>query len=333
MRIKPELLIKIAEDTVKNMTRRNSYIQGAYLHGSILTDVPLLGDTADIDLVVIHFSDFKREAIRLSDEVSLDIEYHPHKWYQSPREIRTRPWLGHTVYSCKALYDDYHLIDFVQAGVRSQFFQADNVYERANPFFMRARQYWLDHNLAIPVYNSQSVLIFMDAMENIANGLSSLVDSPLPERRFLQLFPNRLKELKRPELFIGFLDLAGFTGKTLDEIGVWLKSWGNAWDAIAEVKNLPAELSSFRKSYYLQGFTALMKGDIPLAACWPLLRTWTKAVSLLPKSSESYKIWKGTMASLGWEAGCMGDKLNALDGYLDSAEEVLDRWKTAHGLM
>ena len=53
MRITPELLFKIAEDTVAERTESNPAIIAAFLVGSVWDGEPVLGGTADIDLVFI----------------------------------------------------------------------------------------------------------------------------------------------------------------------------------------------------------------------------------------------------------------------------------------
>ncbi len=54
MRITPEILQKLARDTVAQRTRSDRDVVAVYLQGSLLRDDPLLGGTADIDLFFIH---------------------------------------------------------------------------------------------------------------------------------------------------------------------------------------------------------------------------------------------------------------------------------------
>ena len=54
MRINPEVLNKLARDTAAQRANADRSIVSIYLLGSLLTDEPLLGNTADIDLVCVH---------------------------------------------------------------------------------------------------------------------------------------------------------------------------------------------------------------------------------------------------------------------------------------
>lgn len=132
MRITPETLHKIAHDTIANRSRTDHSLLAAYLQGSLLTDSPLLGNTADIDLFLVHTSEVElaRELVRLTDDVHLDIAHHTHTLYRQPRTLRLHPWLGPAVYGCKILYDPQHFMDFAQASVRAQFHRPDNVIAR-----------------------------------------------------------------------------------------------------------------------------------------------------------------------------------------------------------
>ena len=106
MRITKEMLLNIAEDTVAKRVKEDPTIMAAYLQGSILREEPLLGGTTDIDLVFIYAGGNRhREIARLTDEITLDIEYHPQNLYRPPRALRADPWLGYAVYDCQSVYD------------------------------------------------------------------------------------------------------------------------------------------------------------------------------------------------------------------------------------
>src|SRR4030042_1675751 len=96
MRINRNMLLKIANDTVDKYVNEDRSIVAIYLQGSLLTDSPLIANTADIDLFFIHSDEvpLEREIVRVSGEVNLDISHHSHRLYRQPRELRVHPWLG-----------------------------------------------------------------------------------------------------------------------------------------------------------------------------------------------------------------------------------------------
>ncbi|HZW05247.1 MAG TPA: hypothetical protein VFF68_15045, partial [Anaerolineaceae bacterium] len=69
MRITRDHLLKIAREMAEQRARRNRGLVCIYLTGSLLTDAPLLGGTADIDLILIHNSEpaYPREVVRITD--------------------------------------------------------------------------------------------------------------------------------------------------------------------------------------------------------------------------------------------------------------------------
>ena len=78
MRINSEMLTKTARDHVARRLRQPNDIVAVYLTGSVTSAEPLLGGTTDIDMVFVHKEDpaQPREVLRVTYEVSLDIEHH-----------------------------------------------------------------------------------------------------------------------------------------------------------------------------------------------------------------------------------------------------------------
>jgi hypothetical protein len=186
MRITPELLHKIARDTVAQRTRSDRDILAVYLHGSLLDDDPLLGGTADIDLFFVHHEkvEWTREIVRLTDEVHLDITHHVRDDYRWARALRLHPWLGPIMFNCKIMYDPQHFLDFTQASVRGQFNQPDNVIGRARGQAEHARQIWYSlHDLETEP-GVVEVNLYLRSIVHAANAVVSLTGMPT-ERRFL----------------------------------------------------------------------------------------------------------------------------------------------------
>ena len=73
-------------------------------------------------------------------------------------------------------------------------------------------------------------------------------------------------------------------------------------------------------------------GEQPLAVLWPLLNTWTLAVSCLPPDSQGKAAWVDVCSRLEllFEAFVM--RISALDAYLDLVEETLDEWAQRNGV-
>ncbi len=326
MRITRDLLSNIAEDTVAERAKQDASIIAAYLHGSVLTsEDPLLGGTADIDLVFIHDEyDRQREIIRLTEDVHLDIEHHAKADYQPPRELRTCPWRGNTIFYCKSLFDPEHFIDFTQASVRGLFNQYENVLARSRALLQDARATWLYfHNRSVPDSPDQ-VMAYLQALDDAANALACLNGAPACGRRFLLSLRPRLELLGEPALYDDLLGLLG--GEVLDAetIAAWLPGWETDFERLNQGYDPPPALHKHRKAYYLRAFQALLESEQPETAAWPLLHTWTLMAQTMPSQVDA---WQAAVTPLGWMGPAFAARLNGLDAYLDRVDLLLEQWE------
>src|SRR5688572_11042855 len=97
MRVTKDSLIRIAKETAQERAYNDSNIIAAYLTGSLLSNEPMIGGTADIDLVFVHKNEptKKREFKKLTSDFHLDVIHRAKDDFKSPRELRGDPWLGY----------------------------------------------------------------------------------------------------------------------------------------------------------------------------------------------------------------------------------------------
>ena len=332
MRITREALLKLAQDTASQRARTDMSTLAVYLHGSLLDDEPLLGGTADIDLFIVHNEDpaFEREVVRITDEVHLDIAHHSRKLYRQTRELRLHPWLGPVLYGCKILYDPQHFLDFTQASVRGQFYRPDQVLGRARPQVEAARQVWLSLTAVKASADIDTLSSYFRAVGLIANAIAGLSGKPLTERRFLMEFPKRAEAVGHAGLYAGLLGLLGAPLVDASTVRAWLPGWRLAVEALP-IDKTPPRLSRPRIPYYLRAFDVILDSVQPIDVLWPLLRTWTDAVSLLPGDFPAYGPWKSAITRLGLLGDAFSEREAALDAYLDQVEELLEDWARVNG--
>jgi hypothetical protein len=333
MRITPEILRKIARDTVAQRTRSDRDILAVYLQGSLLSDNPLIGGTTDIDLFFIHNgeTDKTREIVKLTDEVHLDIAHHARYLYHQTRNLRVHPWMGPNIYHCKILYDPQHFMDFTLASVSGQFDLPENIMARSRLPVEQARQSWLSFQLEQPQASPPVLSLYLTAVERAANSLAGLYGPPLPERRLLLEFPERANSAGQPGLHRGLIGLLGGGNADPQILKSWIPDWRKAIEALAG-KATPAELHPHRIPYYQRSFEAMLAGTEPLAMLWPLLRTWNSAIQILNERSPHHKTWEAAMHHLGLYGDAFSDRLSGLDAYLDMIEECLENWGRLHGV-
>ena len=334
MRITRDTLLKLARNTVAERTYQDRRLVCIYLTGSLLMDEPLLGGTTDIDLIFVHDVSpaQKREVVRATKEIHLDITHYDQFLFQQPRHLRLDPWIGS--FLCKdpiCLHDIGHWFEFTQAGVYAQFKRPENVIQRAQPFAAQARQIWFQLQDHPTETNPQALWSYLKALERAANSIAMLVDTPLTERRFLLQFPARAEALERPGLSAGLADL--FTGDSLTEETwqTWLEQWGTCLKAASKLENVPPRLTSPRVSYYRSAIETL-HNDHPEAALWILLRTWVQSLLCLQENPVNMESWQEVIRTLNLDEVHFPDRIKALDAYLDIVEETLDVWAQSNGV-
>jgi hypothetical protein len=331
MRINRETLLKIAQDTVAQRTRADRGIQSVYLCGSLLREDYLLGGTADIDLVFIHIDPpaEEREIVRLTDDVTLDIAHHGEKAYRQARRLREHRWMGPTIAECKTLYDPHHLMDFTQASVRGQFYQPEHVLARVRPQVEQAREIWLSNSINLPKAGPAELVDYLRAVEYAANAVAGLSGPPLTERRFLLDFPGRAEAAGAPGLYPGLLGLIGAPQIDASVLQSWLTEWQLAVEALPP--GAVPRLQPVRIPYYRKAIESMLKKEQPLAALWPLLRTWTDAAQKMVESSAASTGWQQACEQLGLLGEDFSERISALDAYLDTVEETVEKWAKANG--
>lgn len=338
MRLTRDTLIKIAKDTAAQRVRVSRRILCIYLTGSVLDENPFLGGTTDIDLVIIHDSEplQPREVVRMNDEIHLDIAHYDQAVFHQPRHLRADPWFGPFIYSKPLLlHDTQHWFEFVQASTGAQFFQPDNILQRASTLSQAARQQWLDLTLnAGQQSHAQQVVAYLNILENAANALVCLTGEgkPLTERRFLLHMPTRLQELNQPELFGELLSLFLPDPQQVESAWPsWLADWESTYRAASVLENAPVSLHPSRRMYYQHGASALWEENRS-SAVWLLARSWARAASLLDEADPAQTAWQSACAILGLGQTHFETRVEALDRYLDHCEEALDIWAMANGV-
>ena len=324
MRFTPEILRRHAQVLVDKETKKNRSIIGAYLQGSLLYGSPLLGGAGDIDLVFIHNSPpvRDRQILKLTPEIQFDIEHHDQILYQKPREVRLNPWLGSAIRDAKPLYDPRHFIDYTQAGTRSNFDFPENIQARSKPLIDKSRQFWMDHQ----IIGSRELLVefpaFLDALHNAVTAVSLLSGPPLSPRRVGVDFPARAAAVGAPGLSLAFNHLLGSVALDPDQLKTWLKDWEISLQEL-NTKVSPAPLLTERKTYFLAAMEYFLKSSRPQDMLWPLITTWTEAITLLPEDTPCQLAWIKALTSLGFAGKDYQTRLAALDGFLEICESLI----------
>jgi hypothetical protein len=330
MRITRQKLIDLARRHAQE-TAAASPVISAYLTGSVASGDPLLGGSADVDIVLIHQGPppRPREVLRLSDDVHLDISHHDRTQYANPRSVRVDPWLGPAVCEPVFLYDPDHFFEWSQAGARGQFHRPDHVAARARAMLEAARS-------IAPAAPSSASPDWLDAyLEAVLRGANAaLLPTGFPAwGRSLGLgLAERTQTMGQPEIYEGFQRLLGSENGLAREVPAWVSAWARSMDAVASTEADP-ELHPSRRTYYLRGFQALVEAGHPEAVLWPLLATWNRAVRASPASAppESDPAWAQALEALRLSDPHRASRGDDLESYLDHVEELIEAWAERSG--
>jgi len=336
MRVTRESLIRIAKETAQERAFNDPDIIAAYLTGWLVspeTD-PLLGGTADIDIILVHTNEPKhsREFAKLTPDFHLDLSHRAKSEFKRPRELRLDPWLGWEMYDPMLLYEREKFFEFIQAGLRAGFeFNAPApALQRSRLLLSHGRSIWRDLLSIEDPVTPKDLTQYLKSLYHAVNAVAELSGPPLQERRLMLEFGPRAETAQRPGMNDGLLDLLGALSLDPSLIAGWLPEWKLAFEAAMENSRVDLRIHPARLNYYEKAMRALLEGEKPQAALWPLLQTWTLAVDVLP--DQALNTWRSTCDQLGFTATGIEARVNGLDQYLDEVEVLLDELATQYGL-
>ncbi|NWG32894.1 MAG: hypothetical protein HXY42_00505 [Chloroflexi bacterium] len=336
MRVTRESLIKIARETAQERAYNDAGIIAAYLTGSLVDDSldPMLGGAADIDIIFVHREEPKhrREFVKLTPDFHVDISHRAKAEFKRPRELRLDPWLGWEMYDPMLLYEREKFFEFVQAGLRAGFeFNAPApALQRSRSLLSHGRQIWRDLLEISGTTTPRDVAKYMKSLYHAINAVAELSGPPLQERRLMLEFASRAETAQRPGMDAALVGLMGASALEPSLLRSWIPEWRVAFESASESSRVDARIHPARLNYYEKAIRAMLEGEKPVAALWSLLHTWTLAVEVLPELSASP--WRAVCGHLGLTAAGMGERVEALDHFLDEVEALLDELAAQYGL-
>jgi hypothetical protein len=335
MRVTRESLIRIAKETAQQRAFNDRGIIAAYLTGALVYEADhLLGGTADIDIIFVHAEEpqQKREFVKLTPDFHLDISHRAKAEFKRPRDLRLDPWLGWEMYDPMLLIEREKFFEFVQAGLRAGFeFNAPApALQRSRLLLSHGRGIWRDLLEISDTVTPKDVAQYMKSLYHAVNAVAELSGPPLQERRLMLGFAARAETAKRPGMDAGLIGLLGASNLDPGVINEWVPEWKLAFEAAMENSHVDSRIHPARLNYYEKAINAILAGETPRAALWPLLQTWTFAVDAL--SEPALSAWRSACEQLGLTMPGFEEHVNGLDQYLDEVEVLLDELAAEHGL-
>lgn len=328
MIITQERLVALAQESVERLAGREP-ILAAYLIGSVVGSEPVLGGTADIDIVVIEPSAplVDRQVQSLSPDVHLDIVFHDRELYSKPRRLRRHPWLGPALWRQQRLYDPKHFFDWAQAGAAAQFQRAENVIARATALLDHARR------LKPEIRGARWLHPYMLATMNGLNAVVSLSGLPVSGRRLVTKAREQLVPLGQSDLHDAFLGLIDAIDPADWQLSEWFQAWSSAFEAQEEYRT--PDLSEPRRAYYLRGYQALAEQGQASAVIWPLVKTWVEILDNIPEGdnrSQHDEQLQPALHRLRLTEEFQSARASQLESYLDRVELTIEAWARERGV-
>ncbi len=334
MRVTRESLLRIAKETVQERAYNDSDIIAAYLTGSLLNAEPMLGGTADIDLVFVCKDQptKTREFVKLTPDFHLDISRRAKEEFKSPRELRGDPWLGYEMYAPMLLYEREKFFDFLQASLRAgfEFEQPPLMLQRCRTLLSHGRSIWMDISEFNDTVGPLEVRKYMKSLFHAINAVAELNGPPIWERRLLLDFPARAEAAQKSEMVTTVYSLLGANNVNADKVKGWLADWKQAFTLASETEGVDERIHPARLNYYEKSIKALLDGETPLSALWPVLHTWTLSAETL--NGDHLKFWQNACADLGLLGDGFAEHVEGLDHFIDEVEIIFEQIAAANGL-
>jgi hypothetical protein len=333
MRVTRESLLRIAKETAQERAYNDTDIVAAYLTGSLLNVDPMLGGTADIDIVFVHKNKptQPREFVKLTPDFHLDISRRAKEEFKSPRELRGDPWLGYEIYDPILLYEREKFFDFVQASLRAgfDFEQPPMMLQRCRKLLSHGRQIWFDLNDAQEV-TPPVVKKYMKSLFHAVNAIAELSGPPIHERRLLLDFPARADAAGKPGMTAAVLGLIGANKVDAAKLKSWLPDWKSAFDLACQKGGVDARIHPARVNYYEKAVKTMLEGAMPLAALWALFHSWTLCAEVM--EGDHLKFWQTAANELGFVGSGFEERVQGLDHFLDDIEVIFEEVARENGL-
>jgi hypothetical protein len=333
MRVTRESLLRIAKETTQERAYNDTDIVAAYLTGSLLNVDPMLGGTADIDIVFVHknMPSQPREFVKLTPDFHLDISRRAKAEFKSPRELRGDPWLGYEIYDPILLFEREKFFDFVQASLRAgfDFEQPPLMLQRCRKMLSHGRQIWFDLNETQDV-TPRIVKKYMKSLFHVLNAVAELSGPPIQERRLLLDFPTRAESAGKSGMTAAAFGLIGANKVDAAKLNSWLPDWNAAFKIASEKGDADIRINPARINYYEKAIKAMLEGKTPLAALWPLFHTWTLCAEIL--EGDHLKFWQNAANDLGMLGADFEERTQGLDHFIDEVEIVFEDIARENGL-
>ena len=170
----------------------------------------------------------------------------------------------------------------------------------------------------------------MKSLFHAINAVAELSGPPIQERRLLLEFPARAEAAQKTEMAAIVFGLIGANNVDAEKVKSWVSDWKSAFKLASDKKEVDARINATRLNYYEKAINAMLEGEIPLAALWPLFHTWTLAADVL--EGDHLNFWEKSAGELGLLGAGFTEQVEELDHFIDEIEITFDKIASENGI-
>ena len=116
----------------------------------------------------------------------------------------------------------------------------------------------------------------------------------------------------------------------IDKVNLWLSDWKSAYTLASEKAAADSRIHPVRLNYYEKAIKAMLEGNVPFAALWPLIQTWTSAAEVL--EGDHFNFWQKAVGDLGLLGAGFAERVDGLDHFIDDIEIIFEDIARENGL-
>lgn len=332
--IEQSTLLRLAHEYSDRKTFGRHSVRAVMLIGSVARGEPALGDSTDIDVIVVDDAppEPAAELARLSDYVFVDAVSVRPDAYADRKAVRGHHFSAPAVNEAMPLHDPSHYFDILQAAVRAPYYRPDQIYARARSSLNAARRHF-DQLLPLREAPPPAALTFgqlFDLHQTLylaANAALLLAPQVKGEaagpRKLMVRYESAARQLQ-PDLYPLFLAALGASDLAAEAVESFVDEWLAQYKAANRRGESDPLIHPFRRGYYERGFRALIAGGHAINTLWLIEHTLAACVRGLDPPPEA---WRSLQRLMGKDSGeGIAERLHHTAGLLDLTEETLVVW-------
>ncbi len=342
--IENELLVKLAKDFAQRLALETPSLEAACLVGSVVRQEPSLGDSIDINIIGIDsdVSETAKPQLVYQSETVL-ITYLPvaKARFTNKKLLRRDPFLGPAMYEATSLYDTRHQFDLIQAGLRSNFFSADNMYYRARAACEKAQQTFqslAQYTRVLPdtPFPPADLLKLNRVFDYGMTAVLMLARLPASGRRHMIQFERATRELDIEDMYadvcagLGYDDLDG--DPTIQLMELWQQARSSYKSHQLGLDWEGSFALDAQTNYYLLGAQTLNEYGYAHAALLSLEATMAEMLleTKSPLADAAYSVWL-SKTNKGTAEACQ-ERVQQAKQFLERLDEFLLTWANAESV-